>query len=370
MKSPQSIPLVLGFVSCAFACTENEPPSPPVRQTAAPVADPVDRAALLERAKSLFGSIEPENTTDDPEVEAARVALGKALYYEERLSKNHDLSCNSCHDLEHYGVDVREQDGKRTPTSRGHRGVFGERNSPTTYNAFVHVAQFWDGRAEDVEAQAKGPVLNPVEMAMPGAKRAVEVLRSIPGYRPMFAAAFPEQKKPITWDNFATAVGAFERKLVTPAPVDRFLAGDVDVLTEQQARGFELFTERCVACHMGPGFGGAIYQKLGLLKAYPTEDRGRVAVTGNADDERVFKVPSLRNVAMTAPYLHDGSVETLPEMVAIMSEYQTPQGKLTEAQIEDVVAFLEALTGDIHEKLIARPELPDDGPRTPAPDPS
>lgn len=364
---------VLVLAACT-ACTapkkSPEEGETPTKGAEAKSEPKVDRKALLEQTQALFGSIEPENTHEDPKVEKARVELGRALYYDTRLSKNQDLSCNSCHDLANYGIDVREQEGKRGPFSAGHKGAFGGRNSPTTYNAFVHIAQFWDGRAADVEEQAMGPVTNPVEMAMPDAAYAERVLTSIPGYEKMFAAAFPEEKKPVNFANFAKAVGAFERKLVTPSKVDAFLSGQEDALSEQEARGFSLFAERCTACHMGKGFGGAIYQKLGLMKPYPTKDMGRFEVTKDENDKMMFKVPSLRNIAETAPYFHDGSLATLEEAVAVMSEYQTAQGKMNEGQIADVVAFLKALTGELPKDLIAKPELPESGPKTPKADPS
>jgi len=363
----------------AVACRDATPPEAQKPEDdeasgGAPVAGaPSDRAeveALLARARGLFGTPEPESTTEDPEVEAIRVELGRMLYYEPRLSKNHDLSCNSCHDLANYGVDVRTRDGERIATSIGHDGVFGDRNSPTTFNAFLHIAQFWDGRAEDVEEQAKGPVLNPVEMAMPDADYAVKVLRSIPGYRAKFRRAFPNAEEPITYDHFAEAIGAFERKLITPAPIDDFLAGDTEAISDEQLEGLDLFVERCASCHMGEGFGGSIYQKLGLLEPYDTDDKGRYRVTGEEDDEYVFKVPSLRNITETAPYLHDGSVDRLERMVSIMAEHQTPQGKLSDEELSRVLAFLDSLTGTIPEKLIAKPDLPESGEHTPSPDPT
>lgn len=340
-------------------------PTPAVRPDPGP--DPSD---LRDRAQGLFGTVAPQNTTEAPEVESARVELGRMLYYEDRLSKNHDVSCNTCHELSAYGVDVRERDGRRIATSKGHKDAFGVRNSPSTYNAFVHVSQFWDGRAPDVEAQAKGPVLNPVEMAMPSPAYAVKVLRSIPGYGPLFAAAFPDSSDPITYDNMAIAIGAFERKLVTPSPFDAFLNGELGALSEPQLEGLQLFIGRCASCHMGPGIGGAIYQKLGLMKTYETPDPGRYDVTKKESDRRVFKVPSLRNVAETAPYLHDGSVADLRQMVSIMGKYQTAQGDLTDDETSRIVTFLKALTGQLPQDLITPPERPPSGPRTPRPDPS
>lgn len=350
------------------ACQKPEPPKKV--EKAVPVAKGPDAKVLATTAKAAFGTPQIKNSSDDATIEAARVALGKTLYYDTRLSKNHDLSCNSCHDLAGYGADVREKDGKRTPTSEGHKGQFGGRNSPTTYNAFFHIAQFWDGREPDVEAQAKGPVLNPVEMAIKDAGAAVKIIKSIPGYKAMFAAAFPAKKGEITYDNYGIAVGAFERKLVTPAPIDEFMAGKLDALNPKQLKGLELFSTRCVTCHMGPGFGGAIYQKLGLIKPYETKDMGRFEATKNEADKYLFKVPSLRNITKTAPYMHDGSIATLKEMVNVMAVHQTGQGALTDEEMDQVLAFLDSLTGKIPTELIAKPEMPASGPKTPKPDPS
>ena len=358
----------------ALSACQNKSEAPPKAEPTPPPAkaeppEP-DAKALMARAKAIFGTPEASHTTEDAAVEGARVELGRMLYYDKRLSKNHDQSCNTCHDLASYGVDVRERDGKRTATSEGHKGQLGGRNSPTSYNAFFHVAQFWDGRAKDVEEQAAGPMTNPVEMAMADGKAVDKVLKSIPGYAPLFKAAFPEDKAPVTQAHAARAIAAFERKLVTPAPIDDFLAGQVDALSAAQLRGLDKFTERCVACHMGPGFGGAIFQKLGLIKAYPTQDLGRFEATKNEADKYFFKVPSLRNIAKTAPYLHDGSIGTLKEMVAIMAEYQTAQGALSDAEMADVLAFLDSLTGKIPSAFITEPTLPPSGPKTPKPDPS
>lgn len=345
----------------ALACqqADQKPAQVAVAEKPVALAPPsFDPAAVQKKAAALFASVKPQDTSDDPSVEAARVELGKLLYFEHRISAGKDISCNTCHDLAQYGVDAREKDGKRTPTSAGHLGQLGGRNSPTTYNAFVHTTQFWDGRAKDVEEQAKGPVLNPVEMAMKSDADVVKVLKGIKGYPERFAAAFPGEKDPLTYDNFGKAVGAFERKLVTPAPFDAFLAGKVDALSEGQVKGLELFIERCTACHMGPALGGMIFQKLGLMKPYPTKDEGRFEVTKVEGDKFMFKAPSLRNIAKTAPYLHDGSIQTLEEMVQIMAEYQTAQGKLSDEQLGLVVEFLQSLTGELPAELIAAPKLP------------
>jgi cytochrome c peroxidase len=331
-----------------------------VTEAAAPAPD---RSALRTRAAAIFGTLPAEASNPNNPITPAKVELGRALYYEERLSKNHDVSCNTCHLLDRHGVDG-------TPTSTGHREQVGGRNAPTVYNAALHIAQFWDGRAADVEEQAKGPVLNPIEMAMASEEDVVAVLDSIPGYAPLFAAAFPEEEKPISYDNMANAIGAFERKLLTPSPFDAFLAGDESALSDEQIAGLDAFMSAgCTTCHQGAAIGGGLYQKLGLIKPYPTKDHGRMEVTGEEADHQVFKVPSLRNIAKTGPYLHDGSIQELDEMIRIMAEYQLGI-PVDDAQVAAIEAFLGSLTGSVDAELIAKPELPPNGPDTPAPDPS
>ena len=323
-------------------------------------------AQVLERAKPLFGKMPTVMEGADNPVTDAKVELGRMLYHDARLSKNQDISCNTCHDLGKYGVDPRG-----TPTSKGHKGQMGDRNSPTVYLAALQLAQFWDGRAPTVEAQAKMPILNPVEMAMPDEKAVVGVLKSIPGYAEKFKAAFPEAADPITYDNMAKAIGAFERKLVTPAPFDKFLAGSMGALDKKQLWGLQLFMDvGCTTCHTGPGLGGTMFQKLGSVKPWPTQDEGRFKITQNEADKFVFKVPLLRNIAKTGPYLHDGSISDLGEMVQKMAEHQTAKGKLSDAELDAMLAFLDSLTGELPKDLIAKPTLPESGPSTPKPDPS
>lgn len=294
--------------------------------------------------------------------EAERVALGRMLYYEPRLSKGQDISCNDCHKLDKYGVD-------NEPTSKGHKGQRGDRNSPTVYNAALHFVQFWDGRAADVEEQAKGPILNPVEMAMPDQKRVVAVLKSMPEYVAAFKAAFPDAKDPITYDNIANAIGTFERGLLTPSRWDKFLKGDANAITNEEKAGFnEFLAAGCQTCHMGALVGGNLYQKLGLAKAYPdTADEGRSKISKNEGDKFFFKVPSLRNIEMTAPYFHNGKVVTLDESVKQMSEYQLG-GKLTDAQVTSIITWLKSLTGEIPADYIKKPALPPSSKTTPKPE--
>jgi len=321
------------------------------------------QSELQQKARALFDTLPARADVPSNPASEARIALGRALYYEARLSKNHDISCNSCHQLDRFGVDGET-------TSPGHRGQRGDRNSPTSLNAALHFRQFWDGRAADVEEQAKGPILNPVEMAMASEADVLATLRSIPGYAPMFAAAFPDAADPITYDNVGLAIGAFERGLLTPGPLDSFIAGDPNALSAAQQAGLARFIDTgCTTCHVGPAVGGGMYQKLGLVKPYETEDPGRYKVTGDEADRGVFKVPSLRNVAKTGPWFHDGSVETLEEAVRLMARHQLGR-ELDDAAVGEIVAFLGALTGEVDANYVARPALPKSGPDTPAPDPS
>lgn len=318
---------------------------------------------LRAKAGAMFGALPTEMPADGRELSDARIALGRMLYYDARLSKNHDVSCNTCHDLATWGVD-------HAPTSTGHKGQKGGRNAPTTYNAAMHLAQFWDGRAKDVEDQAKGPPLNPIEMAMADAAAVETTFRSIPGYAEPFKAAFPAAEQPVTFDNLAVAIGAFERKLVTPDPFDKWLGGDDAAITAEQKAGLQTFMDvGCQTCHGGKALGGMMYQKLGLVKPYETADRGRAALTGNDAEAFMFKVPSLRNIAETGPYLHDGSIATLDETIRLMGSYQLGK-ELADDQVKSIATFFDALTGPVPTEYIAKPELPADGPTTPAADPS
>ena len=311
----------------------------------------------LSLLKPLPAAMESESNplTED------KINLGRMLYFDKRFSKNHDISCNSCHGLETFGVDNKQ-------FSPGHKKQLGGRNSPSVYNAALHIAQFWDGRAADVEEQAKGPVLNPVEMAMPDDATVLKVINSIPEYVAAFKKAFPGDN-PVTYDNFGKAIGAFERKLVTPSKFDKFLSGDSSALNNAEKAGLNKFMEiGCFSCHNGPALGGNMYQKLGLIKAWPDlKDIGRSEVTKNDAEKYFFKVPSLRNIEKTGPYLHDGSVTDLNEMVAKMAEYQLAR-ELTEEDVTSIVTFLKTLTGTPDADYIKEPKLPASTDSTPKPD--
>lgn len=353
-----ALALVAGCTSEPAA--EKKPEAP---TAAAPAPAPAPAPVEIDAAKlALFGKLPDVIVPASRQLSEERIALGRMLYFETRLSKNHDLSCNSCHDLNAFGVD-----GKKF--SEGHKKQLGGRNSPSVYNAAGRHVQFWDGRAADVEEQATGPIMNPVEMAMPDEARVVKTLQSIPAYVEAFKKAFPADKKPITLKNVGVAIGEFERKLVTPSRWDKFLAGDKTVLTDAEKAGFNKFVDTgCVSCHMGAYVGGTMFQKLGVMKAWPNQkDQGRFDVTKNEADKMMFSVPSLRNVAKTAPYFHDASAETLEQAVSIMAEYQLGK-QLKDDEVKSIAAWLGTLTGSIPEQYIVKPELPASTAKTPKPD--
>ncbi len=335
-----------------------EPPSPQ-----SPASALRSRVIGLELPVA-FGQLPARYEDPKNPITPAKVELGRMLYFDARLSKNQDVSCNSCHDLARHGVDG-------LPVSPGHRKQKGNRNSPTVYNAAGHSVQFWDGRAPNVEEQAKGPILNPVEMAMPNAQAVVALLKTIPGYVTQFQKAFPGEADPVTYDNLGLAIGAFERQLVTPSRFDKHLAGTAGALNEQEARGMKRFAEvGCTLCHNGPAVGGNMLSRLGWLVEYPDKkDQGLFEQTRRDDHKMIFRVPTLRNIAKTGPYFHDGSVQDLPTAVRLMGWHQLSK-KLSDEEVNDIVAFLQALTGEVPASYIQKPALPPSGPTTPKPDPT
>lgn len=308
-----------------------------------------------------FSPLPPNIPSRTNLITPAKTDLGRMLYYETRISRGHDISCNTCHLLDKYGVDLER-------VSDGHKGQEGTRNSPSVYNAAGHFVQFWDGRAPDVEEQAKGPVLNPVEMAMPDEASVVALLKSIPGYVAAFKRAFPTEADPVTFGNFAEAVGAFERQLVTPSRWDQFLKGDKAALTDAEKAGFNKFYDSgCATCHSGTYLGGQMYQKAGVVKPWPNQkDTGRHMVTKRTEDRMMFKVPSLRNVEKSPPYFHDGSVQSLEAAIRHMGEYESGRN-LSPAEAVSIAAFLRSLTGTIPSAFIRQPRLPASSPSTPKP---
>jgi len=333
------------FLMLGAACTSRKP------------AVEVDSARL-----GVFKALPPVMDSAANPITEEKVVLGRMLYYDPRLSKGQDVSCNSCHELSKYGVDNQ-------PVSDGDKGQKGTRNAPTVYNAAGHFVQFWDGRATNVEEQAKGPILNPVEMAMTDQKKVLAVLNSMPEYVEAFQKAFPGEKHPVTFDNLALAIGAFERKLVTVSRWDKFLGGDQAAIGDAEKAGLNKFLDvGCQTCHNGVYLGGSMFQKLGLARPWDNaSDPGRFAVTKQEADRMVFKVPTLRNVEKTAPYFHDGSIATLEEAVRKMADHQLAR-TLTKEEIGSIVAFLKALTGELPTEYIKEPPLPKSTSTTPKPD--
>ena len=312
-------------------------------------------------ALKMFAPLPAVMTSPDNPVSDAKVGLGRILYYDPRLSANQKISCNTCHPLDGYGAEPKA-------VSTGFKHQKGNRNAPTVYNAAGHFVQFWDGRAPTVEEQAKGPITNPVEMAMPSNSAAVQVIKSMPEYVAMFQKAFPQEPDPITYNNMALAIGAFERGLVTPSKWDAYLNGDASALSDTQKQGFNTFAGTgCQWCHAGAYVGGAAYQKLGVVKAWPNQsDQGVYQLTKDDADRMVFKVPSLRNIKKTGPYFHDGSIATIEDAIRNMAVHQRGV-TLTEAQVRSIEAWMDSLTGEIPASYIKAPELPKSTAQTPQP---
>ncbi|NTV94502.1 MAG: cytochrome-c peroxidase [Thiobacillus sp.] len=291
---------------------------------------------------------------------AAKVALGQKLFLDPRLSATGTVSCNSCHNVMAGGDDNR-------PVAMGIHGKMGGRSAPTVWNSAFNATQFWDGRAATLEDQAKGPVVADVEMGMTSLDDVVARLRQMPGYATEFKQVFGG-KEPITADNMAKAIAAYERTLITPnSPYDRFVKGDRKAMTAQQQRGMQKFAEAgCVACHSGASFNGQNGASAGTFMKFPAVpgsdyeakyklnvDLGRYNVTKQDADRNAFKVPTLRNVALTAPYFHNGSVANLDEAVRVMAKTQLGTG-LGDADAKDITAFLEALTGEFPAQKMPR----------------
>ncbi len=303
-------------------------------------ARPADVSPLFEPLPTEVAA--PDDNPTTPE----RVDLGHRLFFEPKLSRSGVISCNTCHVVGAAGID-----GRSVAIGEGARE--GPRNSPTVYNAAFLSAQFWDGRAPTLEEQAKGPIQAHVEMDLTPDEAMARLADT--GYGPLFEAAFPEEAEPLTFDNLARAIAAFERTLITPgAPFDRYLSGEGDALSELQRQGLGIFQDRgCIGCHNGVLLGGNGF--AGFSHVVGSDDQGRAEVTGDSADRYMFRIAPLRNVAMTAPYFHDGSAATLRDAVEIMGRVQLRQ-EFTEPEVDALVAFLESLTGEF--PLIAHPRLP------------
>ena len=336
------------LAGCANA---NDPKPAPVARAssetvaaARPLGDEVN-PRLLRRFKPLPAQFDAGASP----LTVEKVELGRALFFDPRLSKSGTVSCATCHDPRAYGTDGNK-------LSPGHGGKVGRRNTPTVLNAAGAFAQFWDGRAATLEEQAIGPLLNVDEMGMTAAE-ITRTLQRNAGYESAFRAAFPGEAEPITLDNVAAAIGAFERKLVTPSRWDAYLLGNASALTPAEKTGLKTFLNvGCMVCHTGVLLGGSMFERAGAVEPWPNQtDRGREQVTGLAGDRLMFKVPTLRNVERTAPYFHDGSMPTLDGAVRAMGKHQLGLD-LTDEETASIVTWLKTLTGAIPAELTA-PEL-------------
>lgn len=340
----KKIMIPVAAIAILFAsCGNNEAPKDnvPVKN------DSNENTAIFEQASKTFAVLPKEAPNPENPLSVEKVALGKMLYLDKRLSKDETQSCNTCHNLDTYGVDNQ-------PTSAGNNGGLGTRNSPTSFNAALHGSQFWDGRNKDVEEQAGGPILNPVEMEMPDEASVVARIKADDEYVKLFAKVYPEEEDPITYKNITWAIGAFERTLLTPSPFDLYLAGDEKALNQDQINGLKDYMDAgCQTCHNGALLGGSLFMKFGIFADYWTLtnsnpiDSGKYVVTHNEADIYVFKTPSLRNIEKTYPYFHDGSVNDLSESVKIMAKTQLNKD-LTEEQIKNITVFLNSLTGELN----------------------
>ncbi|HEU5273930.1 MAG TPA: cytochrome c peroxidase [Xanthobacteraceae bacterium] len=315
---------------------------------------------VLSQAQQTFGPLPDNMANPKYPLTPERVDLGRKLFFDPRISADGAVSCSRCHLPALYGTD-----GLAKPLGAHDR--VNPRNAPTILNAALQFAEHWRGDRVDVEDQAKQSLIGPPSFGNADYAAAMAKLKAIPGYAPLFDKAFPGQSDPITPDNWGQAIGAYERTLVTPSRFDDYLRGNASALSDREKNGLHLFMEKgCIGCHNGPGVGGGMFRKFGVMEDYWKEtgasepDKGRFDVTKDPADLYVFKVPSLRNVAMTGPYFHDGSVKRLPEAVRIMGQVQLGQS-LTSAEIGDITAFLASLTGKLPADFVAAPVLPPSG---------
>ena len=319
-------------------------------------------AALLQQARALFQRLPADFGDAEHPITRERVALGKALFFDPRWSVDGNVSCASCHNPALYGADALSK-------SIGVKGKQMPRNAPTVLNAAGLASAHWRGERKDVEDQAINAAIGPFSTGHAEHAAWIAQIETIDGYPAMFQRAFPDEARPVTPASLSLAIGAFERTLVSPAPFDSYLDGNISALSPQARAGLQTFINNgCVACHGGAGVGGALYRKFGLHLDYWKAtgsrdiDKGRFDITKNETDLYVFRVPSLRNVAMTAPYFHDGSVATLSEAVRVMARAQLGKA-LADNEAQDIVAFLNSLTGELPKDFATVPALPPGGAR-------
>lgn len=317
-----------------------------------------DDGALLDQAKAIFKPLPANAATAEYPITPERVALGKALFFETRVAADGSTSCGRCHLPQLYGIDG-------LPKSIGADNFKVPRNAPTVINTALQFVQHYGGNRKDVEEQAKKALCG-LAYANKSCDDAANRLKAIEGYGPMFKAAFPNDPDPIKPDNWGIAIGAYERTLISASPFDAYLKGDNKAIGEQAKRGLKTFVETgCVACHNGVMIGGNMYQKFGLVEPYWTAlgyaedkaDKGRFVDTKDASDTYMFKVQTLRNVGITPPYFHDGSVNNLGDAVRVMARVQLGK-KLADNEVADIVAFLNTLTGPVPESFRNVPDLP------------
>ncbi len=319
--------------------------------------------ALLARAQQVFKPLPADAGTPQRPLTPERVELGRLLFFENRVSTDGRVSCAACHLPSFYGTDA-------LPRTVGNQGKILPRNTPTVFNTALQFVQHYGGNRADVEEQAVKALVAPLAYGNADYAAAEARLRALPGYRPMFEKAFPGEAEPVTVENWGKAIGAYERTLITPAAFDRYLQGDTAALSPQARQGLEKFMGfGCSGCHSGATVGGQMYQKFGITQDYwnltgskeielfKARDKGRFQDTKNEADAFIFKVQQLRNVAVTPPYFHDGSVAELGDAVRIMGKLQLGRD-LSDADISDIKAFLQSLTGEVPAQFAAVPSLP------------
>jgi len=367
MRAPRALAaaVAVSYLSVS-ACDGSKKPADPAPATstaAAASAEPSKPAALDRTQLAAFAPLPAKIERPDNVLTDEKVALGRMLFFDVRLSRGHDVACSSCHDPSKAGADG-------IALAVGTKKANATRNTPTIFNAAGGASQGWDGRGALVEDFVVTHAADSAIMASDEA-RLVSVVSSIPGYVAAFKKAFPEEKGVVSGDTLGKAVAAYARKLLTPSRWDAFLGGKDDALTPEEKEGLAAFLDAsCVTCHAGKYVGAAQNQKLGIAKPWPGaagSDPGRQAVTNDGVDKGVFKVPSLRNVAKTAPYLHDGSIASLEEVTRLMARHQVGR-ELADARVKAIVTFMGALSGDAPAELLAKPALPPSGPKTPKPD--
>lgn len=339
--------LALLVPALCMSCQSNEPIKHTKHVAANPPAAPtgftVDSAKL-----SMFAALPDKAPAHNNMSSDEKVALGRILFHDARLSKGHDVSCNSCHDLSKYGTDGTDfslGDGKKKQA----------RNTPALFNSALEATQFWDGRFETTEDATRSMLLDPAVMGGVD-KHIVDTLKSIPQYVDAFKKAYPDAAEPVTLDGTVNAIAVFVRSLLTPAPWDAFMKGQQTALTDDQKKGFTKFVDvGCPTCHVGALVGATMFQKLGKEKPWPNQaDKGRSAVTKSPSDDMMFKVSSLRNIEHTAPYFHDASAKTLEEAVKTMAAYQLAK-ELSDDDVKSIVTWLKTLSGSVPEGVQAAP---------------